>query len=113
MCASPPATPFGLPNQCDAFYSPRELPGDVEMARAAIELLLLTILSATAVAQADKCVALVIGNSGYQHAPKLINPKNDATDIAARQATLPAVQIGILFAIYGGPPARGNHFVFG
>ena len=28
-------------------------------------------------------VALVIGNSAYQHTPKLANPRNDATDIAA------------------------------
>src|SRR5262245_36068685 len=34
-------------------------------------------------AHAQKRVALVIGNSAYQHTPKLTNPKNDATDIAA------------------------------
>jgi formylglycine-generating enzyme required for sulfatase activity len=34
-------------------------------------------------ASAQKRVALVIGNSAYQHTPKLTNPKNDATDIAA------------------------------
>jgi len=28
-------------------------------------------------------VALVIGNSAYQHAPRLENPKKDATDMAA------------------------------
>jgi hypothetical protein len=32
---------------------------------------------------AEKRVALVIGNSAYQHTPKLANPKNDATDMAA------------------------------
>jgi len=34
-------------------------------------------------AHAQKRVALVIGNSGYEHTPKLRNPKNDATDVAA------------------------------
>ena len=37
----------------------------------------------TAWAQAEKRVALVIGNSAYQHTPKLTNPKNDATDMVA------------------------------
>jgi hypothetical protein len=32
---------------------------------------------------ADKRVALVIGNSAYQHAPALTNPTNDAIDVAA------------------------------
>jgi Caspase domain len=34
-------------------------------------------------ASAQKRVALVVGNSDYRHAPKLTNPKNDATDVAA------------------------------
>lgn len=34
-------------------------------------------------AQAERRLALVIGNSGYQHAPALANPTNDATDMAA------------------------------
>ena len=51
------------------------------MVRAAVVLLLLTALPSAAVAQ--KRVALVIGNSAYQHTPKLTNPKNDATDMAA------------------------------
>src|SRR6478736_6241024 len=34
-------------------------------------------------ALAQKRVALVIGNSDYQHTTKLTNPKNDATDISA------------------------------
>ena len=34
-------------------------------------------------AHAQKRVALVIGNSAYKHAGELVNPKNDATDIAA------------------------------
>src|SRR5262249_13900124 len=32
---------------------------------------------------ANQRVALVIGNSAYQHTPRLENPKNDATDMAA------------------------------
>src|SRR6266705_4819089 len=32
---------------------------------------------------ANQRVALVIGNSAYQHTARLDNPKNDATDIAA------------------------------
>jgi hypothetical protein len=40
--------------------------------------------SGLAVAEAaSKRVALVIGNSAYQYVPHLVNPKNDATDIAA------------------------------
>jgi uncharacterized caspase-like protein/nuclear transport factor 2 (NTF2) superfamily protein len=31
----------------------------------------------------EKRVALVIGNAAYQHGSKLLNPKNDATDMAA------------------------------
>jgi len=34
-------------------------------------------------AHSQKRVALVIGNSAYQHAPRLENPKKDATDMAA------------------------------
>ena len=30
----------------------------------------------------DKRVALLIGNSGYEYAPKLPNPANDANDLA-------------------------------
>ena len=34
-------------------------------------------------AQAEKRVALVVGNSAYQHARRLTNPANDAADVAA------------------------------
>ena len=34
-------------------------------------------------ANAAKRVALVIGNSAYQHTARLTNPKNDATDMSA------------------------------
>src|SRR5262245_12700656 len=34
-------------------------------------------------ASAEKRVALVIGNAAYLHTSKLVNPKNDAADVAA------------------------------
>jgi uncharacterized caspase-like protein len=51
------------------------------MLRATIALVVLMLLAAGA--QAEKRVALVIGNSAYQHSGTLINPTNDATDVAA------------------------------
>jgi hypothetical protein len=39
------------------------------------------ILATTTLAHADKRVALVIGNSGYQNVARLGNPANDATPI--------------------------------
>src|SRR5262249_26222082 len=51
------------------------------MLRAAIALLASMLLAS--VAQAEKRVALVIGNSVYEHAGTLTNPKNDAADVAA------------------------------
>src|SRR5262249_61931980 len=51
------------------------------MVRTVIVLLLLGLLSLPAHAQ--NRVALVIGNSAYQHTAKLDNPKNDAMDMAA------------------------------
>jgi len=44
---------------------------------------LLLMVTPPARAGAPKRVALVIGNSAYQHAGTLTNPKNDATDVAA------------------------------
>jgi len=32
--------------------------------------------------RAEKRIALVIGNSAYQHTPELKNPRNDAADVA-------------------------------
>ena len=52
--------------------------------RAAIVLLCLCIGSA---AHAGKRVALVIGNSAYQHAGELANTRNDAVDMAAALRT--------------------------
>ena len=39
-------------------------------------------------AWAEKRVALVIGNSAYQHAVQLANPKNDSSDMAAKLQSL-------------------------
>src|SRR5436853_3534907 len=49
-------------------------------------LLLVPAMAALLVASpaaADKRVALVIGNSSYQHVPELVNPINAATSVAA------------------------------
>jgi phosphate transport system substrate-binding protein len=54
------------------------------MLRAAIVILCLCIGSA---AHAGKRVALVIGNSAYQHAGELANTRNDAVDMAAALRT--------------------------
>ena len=44
----------------------------------------LALLAALAsLAAADKRVALVVGNSAYEHSPALTNPANDARDMAA------------------------------
>jgi uncharacterized caspase-like protein len=58
---------------------------------AALYLLTLVITSVTAglaipgtALAADKRVALVVGNSAYKNTPTLVNPKNDAEDIAAK-----------------------------
>lgn len=42
-----------------------------------------TLYGACASAQAEVRVALVIGNGAYQNVPRLVNPANDATDVAA------------------------------
>jgi uncharacterized caspase-like protein len=48
---------------------------------------ILVVIAAAAIwttpALAEKRVALVIGNSAYQHAPELKNPRNDAEDMAS------------------------------
>jgi uncharacterized caspase-like protein len=45
-------------------------------------ILALVILSAPA-AHAEKRIALVIGNGAYRNVTALLNPRNDANDIAA------------------------------
>ena len=42
----------------------------------------LAVLSQTSPALADRRIALVIGNGGYNHTPSLSNPPNDARDVA-------------------------------
>jgi Caspase domain len=55
------------------------------MVRVVIALLflLMLFLLMPSIAHAQKRVALVVGNSAYQHTGKLTNPRNDATDVAA------------------------------
>jgi len=55
--------------------------GDLQMLRLVLASLFLVFGPAAALAQ--KRVALVIGNSAYQHTPALTNPVNDARDMAA------------------------------
>jgi len=45
--------------------------------------ILILAVAVSSPASADKRVALVIGNSAYQNAPMLRNPRNDATDIGS------------------------------
>jgi len=45
-------------------------------------VMILAVLSQVSPGFADKRVALVIGNGAYKHTPALINPPNDAADIA-------------------------------
>ena len=51
--------------------------------RNVVVLLVLAASSVTIAFASENRVALVIGNSAYQHASALDNPKNDAADIAA------------------------------
>ena len=46
-------------------------------------LLSVFLFASTLTARADKRVALVIGNSVYQHTAQLANPVSDSTDVAA------------------------------
>jgi Caspase domain len=48
-----------------------------------VSVLIFGVLVLVLSALAEKRVALVIGNSAYQHVPALLNPANDARDIAA------------------------------
>ena len=49
---------------------------------------LAALLAGIAPAAADKRVALVIGNSAYENVPRLTNPSNDASDVAAKLKAL-------------------------
>ena len=59
----------------------RQLAGVALLLVASFAIALVSAGASRALAQ--KRVALVIGNSAYQNTPKLTNPKNDATDMAA------------------------------
>ena len=50
---------------------------------ALLILFLASLFAQSDTALAEKRVALVIGNSAYQHATPLVNPVNDAEDMAA------------------------------
>jgi hypothetical protein len=52
-------------------------------------------------AYAQKRVALVIGNSVYQHTPKLKNPANDATDTSTRTISNSSASTASAFASIG------------
>lgn len=53
------------------------------MLRLLVVLCAFCAVSASSVAQTERRIALIIGNSSYQNTPELKNPKNDATDMAA------------------------------
>jgi hypothetical protein len=59
--------------------------GDSRMFRIACRFLLTAALMCVGCtwAQAEVRVALVIGNGAYQNVPRLVNPANDANDVAA------------------------------
>ncbi|WP_192255721.1 caspase family protein [Mesorhizobium silamurunense] len=56
--------------------------------RSAFILLVLLFVAISGQAAAEKRVALVIGNSAYQHAVQLANPKNDSSDMNAKLQSL-------------------------
>ncbi len=66
------------------------------MRRAVCSLLCLTVtlFAAAPSAHADKRVALVIGNSAYEHVPDLANPVNDARLVAGALGNLGFTLIG-------------------
>src|SRR5437588_3540707 len=83
LVCSPPHSPFRL---CHPLL---QLPwGAVSAMRSAFILLVLMFATVSGQAVAEKRVALVIGNSAYQHAVQLANPKNDSSDIAAKLQSL-------------------------
>ncbi|WP_208696010.1 MULTISPECIES: caspase domain-containing protein [unclassified Mesorhizobium] len=56
--------------------------------RSAFILLVLLFVAISGQATAEKRVALVIGNSAYQHTVQLANPKNDSSDMNAKLQSL-------------------------
>ena len=63
------------------------------MVRSVLALIVLALAGLSA-ARAETRVALVVGNSAYEFAPKLANPSNDAADIAERLNALGFEVIG-------------------
>jgi uncharacterized caspase-like protein len=57
--------------------------GAIKLIRGLVPVIAWTLILGVAAHAAEKRVALVIGNSNYRNTPTLINPKNDATDVAA------------------------------
>jgi hypothetical protein len=55
----------------------------IRVVAALVSILASMVLPEISSVQAARRVALVIGNSDYKSAPRLENPKNDATDLAA------------------------------
>ena len=53
-----------------------------------VSLVLVALLLSSSFAQAEKRIALVIGNSAYSYAGELANPRNDASDMAAALTSL-------------------------
>ncbi len=51
-------------------------------------IILAMLMFSSLPAIADRRVALVIGNSAYEHVPQLANPKNDASDMATKLEAL-------------------------
>jgi len=56
--------------------------------RSAFIFFVLLFAAVSGQAIAEKRVALVIGNSAYQHAVQLANPKNDSSDMTAKLESL-------------------------
>lgn len=71
-----------MPNQL--FARPSSARGSAPAHPLAVLLAALTLLAWHGPAAAEKRVALVIGNSAYQHTPALKNPSNDASDVASK-----------------------------
>lgn len=63
------------------------------MYRCVLALIFLTLAGLCA-ARAETRIALVVGNGDYQHAPKLTNPVNDATDMTDKLKKLGFEVIG-------------------
>jgi uncharacterized caspase-like protein len=62
---------------------------------ASIAVAFAAVLGIACAAHAEKRVALIVGNSNYEHIAKLKNPKNDAEDLTAKLTSLG-------FEVFGG-----------